>query len=157
MTDDEKASLRLALARLVARRRKFHPNNIIKTAARLDDDSSQFYTTKAEILVFDLPENELHKLHVARMAYEVFIDIAHDGLSDEVQELLLKARSICPPVSFCGQEFPFRTRWDHVQFFQWLSKEFMQIPHRASHAFWHKHHFNLMRLTIFEDERRINV
>lgn len=126
---------------------------ILDEDIRLDEDNSQFYTTEAEIMVFNLPRDLLPHLHIAWEAYEVFIDIISPcPLSDDMAQLVIKAREICPPVKYFDLLTPFRTVLDEPQWFSWFCKEFLRIPTRASHAFWHKKNFNLEHLVHYEDD-----
>lgn len=153
MTENEKAQLRTYCEKETQNFKKRYPNIIIGDHTRLDEDSSQIYTSTAEIKVFHLKPDELHKLHTAFSLYELFIDIIHGhSYSKEVVALIEKARVICPPAHYFGQEFAFTTGCDEKQWFAWFTKEFFDLPSRSSHAFWHKKSFNLDHLTKYSDE-----
>ena len=149
MTETEKAELRELVAEMVVDWERRFPDLIIDEHIKLDEDSTTTHTTEAEILVFDLPREDLHKLHVARYAYEHLIGVAEDD--DRLSNLIPKARAICPPAVYFGQETPFRLESDETQWFQWFGEEFFGLSNRSTEAFWHKHSFALSRLTNYGD------
>jgi hypothetical protein len=150
MTEEEKTELRELPAVMVAEWERHFPDLIIDEHVKLDEDSTTTHTTEAEILVFDLPREDLHKLHVARHAYEHLIGVAEDD--DRLADLIPKARAICPPAVYFGQETPFRLQSDETQWFQWFGEEFFGLSKRSTHAFWHKHSFALSHLTYYGDD-----
>jgi hypothetical protein len=153
MTKEEKLRLKSLFEDCVNERAKRYLNPVLEDHSILDEDSSQFYTSVAELQVFHLPPEDLHRLHAAFNFYEIFIDIIHGhNIDEEIVDLIKKARTICPPIHYFGKEFEFRTGCDEQQWFTWFAKEFFDLSIRSSHAFWHKKSFNLSHLTKFKDE-----
>ncbi len=153
MTNAEKARLRELLAEYVQSWEKSYPNLVLDEDIRLDEDGSVCYTTTAELLVFNLPREDLPKLHALAQVYMVFIDIMEPHcLSDECAALVVKSRVICPPIKRYGHEIQFETCHDDPHWFQWFGKEFFNIRARVSDAFWYKLYFNHDGLTSFDDD-----
>ncbi len=157
MTQEEKIKLREHFEFYINDWAKKYPTPIVNDHSLLDEDSSQFHTSTAELEVFHLNPEHLHRLHTAFTFYEIFIDIASGhGFDEGIVTLIEKARSICPPIHFFGKEFEFQTRCDEQQWFSWFAKEFFDLSMRSSHAFWHKKSFNLSHLTKFKDEIKLD-
>lgn len=153
MTEKEKTQLRAYCESYTEDFKRRYPDIIIGDHTKLDEDSAQFYTSTVEIKVFHLKPDELHKLHTAFSLYELLIDIIHGhSFNKEVVALIEKARSICPPAHYFGQEFAFRTGYDNQQWFTWFASKFFDLPIRSSHAFWHKRSFNTSHLIGYKDE-----
>ncbi len=153
MTEAEKARLRELLAKDVQRWEKSYPTLILDKDTRLDEDNCQIYTTTAELLVFDLPPDDLHKLHALAQVYMFFIDIIEPHtLEDECAALVVKAHDICPPIREHKHTLAFETGYDHPQWFQWFGKEFFDLRTRVSDSFWYKLRFNHDALVSFNDD-----
>ncbi len=135
-----------------------YPNPVIKNHSYLNEDTSQFYTSEAELKVFKINPKQLHRLHVAYYTYLGLINVADkSAFSEELFALLVKARSLCPKLKYYGQEFPFTTGNDDPQIFTWYCKEFFDLPFRSSSAFWQKQNFNTSYLINYEDEQHIEI
>jgi hypothetical protein len=153
MTNDERKRLRELCNEYVEWWSKRYPKTTTDDDIRLDEDSCQSLTTEAELLVFDIPRDDLHKLYSLYQIYMRFIDITSShSLSDELAALIVKARDICPPATFYGQAFPFKTGHDEWQYFQWFGKEFFGLRKRVTMAFWHKLYYNHDGLTSYDDD-----
>lgn len=116
------------------------------------------YTSYEEIIVFKLEENYLRSLVVAYQAYECLIDIivsAH--FSGEILGLIQKARGICPSAKWFEHEKEFETGCDEKQWFAWFAKLFLDIPYRQSCAYHDKRNYNLLSLSVYADEERIDA
>ena len=158
MEKDEQMQLCSLLADMVRQWAIEYPNPIIKNHSYLNEDTSQFYTSEAELKVFKIDPKKLHKLHVAHYTYLGFIDVADvKAFSEELFALIIKARSLCPTLKFYGQEFPFKTGYDDPQIFTWYCKEFFSLPFRSSSSFWQKQNFNSSYLINYEDEEHIEI
>ena len=72
--------------------------------------------------------------------------------SGRLLELIVKARSICPPAVYYGHETPFQLQSEDKQHFQWFGKEFLNLPMRQSRAFFDKRAYNLKHLVKYPDE-----
>lgn len=153
MTKEEINTLRKLLNEKVCWCKERYPNVIIDEEIRLDASDGQFLTTEAEILVFNLPRDELHKLMVAWWAYEDLCDlIIPPVMQDDIYALIVKAREICPPCIYFGQEFPFRVKCTDDQSFQWFCKTFLDIPNRTACAYFERRNLHFSDLVTYPDE-----
>ncbi|WP_062054351.1 hypothetical protein [Aquimarina longa] len=158
MTEAESTRLTKLLTDMVAQWAKDYPNPIIKNHSYLNEDSSQFYTSEAELQVFKISPKELHRLHAAHYTYLGFIEVADSSAYDkELYNLLIKARDICPPLNYYGQQIPFTTGNDDPQTFIWYCKTFFNLSQRSSTAFWQKQHFNTSHLITYDDEQHHTI
>jgi len=158
MEKDEQMQLCSMLADMVGQWTIKYPNPVIKNHSYLNEDTSQYYTSEAELKVFKMNPKQLHRLHVAYNTYLGLIDVADkSAFSEELFALLIKARSLCPTLKFYGQEFPFKTGYDDQQIFTWYCKQFFHLPFRSSSAFWQKQNFNTSYLINYEDEQHIEI
>ena len=158
MTTEERKELRALLAEEVEDWRERRPDFVLPWDRALDEDSGQFYVTKAELAVFHLKTAYFPALFVAYSAYEVFIGIVEPMYDTErVGELIVKARSICPPAKYGEFSFPLEPletpRRNDRQWFMWFAREFFDIPFRQSSAFFDKRSYNLAPITTFADEK----
>lgn len=120
---------------------------------RLDEDSTYSYATEAEILVFALRRAMIPRLQIAYMAYEELIDIIDPSRFDtEAEALIVKARSIVPPIRSYGHDVPFETCVSNAQTFAWFAKTFLDIPNRDAAAIYAKHEWSNNHLARYHDE-----
>lgn len=110
--------------------------------------------TQAELDVFHLSEQIIPHLQVAYTAYEHLIGVEqfYDNL---LYDLIVKARSICPPAQYAYGKQIFTLYENNIQWFQWFAKTFMDISNREAHGFWQKIRFNLDYLMVYPDEEFI--
>lgn len=149
MNKEEKKELKKLLLDLVdVNRPSFQ---ILDKHIRLDEDRG-WITTEAEILVFGLPRKYLPELHIAWDAYEVLIGLCSGVLPSRIEELLIKARGICPPAKRLNISYEFMECLDFPDWFGWFAKEFFRMPTRGSFAFWEKQSFNTEHLMNFKDD-----
>ncbi|TDT43655.1 hypothetical protein CLV90_2777 [Maribacter spongiicola] len=158
MEIDEQMQLRSLLVDMVGQWAIKYPNPVIKNHSYLNEDTSQFYTSEAELKVFKIDPKQLHRLHVAYNTYLGLIGVTDNkAFSNELYSLIIMARSLCPTLKYYGQEFPFTTGSDDPQTFTWYCKEFFDLPFRSSSAFWQKQNFNSSYLINYEDEQHIEI
>lgn len=150
MTEDERQELRELLAHEVERLKKQKPSLVLDSNQTLDEDGA-FVFTEAEVMVFRLDPSVLHPLVVAAMAYEELIGIC-DHFGRQITTLIHKAREDCPPVRYFDSEHPFRLRCEELQWFQWLAKDFLDVPLRQSRGYHAKYSFNMMGVVVFPDD-----
>jgi len=140
--------------------RATNPDPLIDEHEQLDEDSCQWFTSRAEIDVFGLDPDLLFDLHAAYAAFEVFLGIVCAqpegfGDADRVEELLGKLVALCPPMPVTESiEAPFREAESWPFFFCWFAARFYGLPNRQADAFYHKRQFNTAHLARFPDEPR---
>ncbi len=152
MTDFEIRRLRRLLQEELSH--YFSDDNFLVTRDEpLDEDSGQFYLTTAEQQVFQIDLDYFHALQLAYLGYEILVDICFNGsLPENTQNLIIKAREICPPSKHGEHEIAFKTGVCEEQWFMWFASTFFDIPKRQSYAYYSKRTFNMYNLLGFTDE-----
>jgi len=153
MESAEREELKQLLAERAAEWERDVPGLVVDDFVKIDAHMASSRTSEAEILVFGLRRDELCRLHTAYLAYQYLIGIIDSHvIGDEwLCQLLQEAREDIPPARFADNEVPFQLTWDDPQWFEWFVREFVGLPRRSSHAFWHKIAFNLDDITIEGD------
>lgn len=152
MTEDEIEELR---ARLSAETERYAAHNgyITDDWVRVTPFGAVALTTEAEILVFNLPRDEVPALQTAYQAYLVLEDLVMPSpYDDRTTALIEKVREIVPPLKSFGRDIPFATGLTDDRFFEWFAATFFDISFRDAHAIYAKHDANLADITIFPDD-----